>query len=199
MNVNRKAVELALGVDLLYYHHRFRSYIMVQYKRMVKEGNREEVVFRPDRQCYEEIKRMRRFESQYSDTPQTPQCIDDYRLNPEIFFFKICPAIVFDPLSTDLIQGMYLPLDYWDVLEVSPQVKSSKGKMKITYGNVDRYINNTLFTQLAQSGWLGSRLKRTDVLTHLIKQLLESGKSLVLASSSEPPGTKNTRSSTKNS
>jgi hypothetical protein len=196
MNVNRNPVETALGVDLFYYHHRFHSYIMVQYKRMVKEGKKNEVVFRPDKQCYEEIKRMRNFVSEYSDTSQMLQCVDDYRLNPQIFFFKMCPAIVFNPLSPDLIPGMYLPLDYLDILGASPRIKSPQGSIKITNTNVDRYINNTLFIDLAQSGWLGSRLKTTDVLTQLIKQLLENGKSLILASSREPPRPKNTQSST---
>jgi hypothetical protein len=80
---------------------------------------------------------------------------------------------------------MYLPLSYWDVLASSPLVKSSQGGMKVTYKNVGRWMSNSLFVNLVKSGWIGSRLKRTDKLTGLIKQLIENNRSVVLASSSE--------------
>jgi hypothetical protein len=83
MNVNRTNIEHMLGVDLFYYHHRFSSYTMIQYKRMLPETK--EVAYRPDKQFFEEIERMKKFEKQCLDTSQSLQP-DDYRLNPDIFF-----------------------------------------------------------------------------------------------------------------
>jgi hypothetical protein len=81
---------------------------------------------------------------------------------------------------------MYLPLEYWDILDIDSSTKSSQGKTKITFNNVGRHMNSTLFVYLVQSGWIGSRIKRTQVLSQLIRQLLEDGKSVVLASSEAP-------------
>jgi hypothetical protein len=183
MNANRKGIERVLGIDLLYYHHHFSSFVMVQYKRMLKES--QEFVFRPDNQCVKEIRRMKTFENEHIESRQI-QGLEDYRLNSGIFFLKLCPAISFEPLSSELIKGMYLPLEYWDILEIASSTKSSQGRVKITFNNVGRHMNSTLFVQLLQSGWIGSRIKRTQVLSQLIKQLLEEGNSVVLASSETP-------------
>ena len=37
LNVNRTPIEQCLGVDLIYVHHRFQSFVMVQYKRLTQE------------------------------------------------------------------------------------------------------------------------------------------------------------------
>ena len=38
LNCNRQPLEQALGMDLIYYSHRFQAFVLVQYKRMVDEG-----------------------------------------------------------------------------------------------------------------------------------------------------------------
>ncbi|MEU3455320.1 hypothetical protein ABZ671_17240 [Micromonospora sp. NPDC006766] len=39
MNVNRWPIETRLGTDLIYYHKQRRSFVLVQYKRMVPDGS----------------------------------------------------------------------------------------------------------------------------------------------------------------
>lgn len=186
MNVNRNKVEHTLGVDLVYYHHQYRSFVMVQYKRMVKEnvaGGKVEHVYRPTDVTYEEeVLRMRRFETGLPDlhVAGAEDC-GSYRLHAGGSYFKLCPSTDFDPLSTDLINGMYLPLDYWGILERSPSTKGTRGGFVITRNNVERYINNTLFIQLVQAGWIGTRLMRTDKLTTLIRELVEQNRSVLAA------------------
>ena len=49
-----------------------------------------------------------------------------YRLNPEAFYFKLCEEISFTPLSNNLIRGMYLPLDYWEILTAAPESRGER-------------------------------------------------------------------------
>ncbi len=46
INANRTPIEATLGVDLIYFNHRFESYILVQYKMLRKEGDNA-FVYRP--------------------------------------------------------------------------------------------------------------------------------------------------------
>jgi hypothetical protein len=179
LNVNRHKIEETLGVDLLYYFHRFNSYIFVQYKRMREDGN--EFKYRPNDKTYKaEISKMQSFSERFS--PQNPIAqIDDYRLYPGAFFFKLCPTRLFQPLSKEMIPGMYLPLDYWEILLESPIIRGEKDGIAITYNNVNRYINNTLFVDLARAGWIGSRVAEKEVITNIIKDALEGNHSLFLA------------------
>jgi hypothetical protein len=55
MNINRHSIEHTLGVDLFYYQHRYDSYVMVQYKRMVKDNGA--AIYRPTDKSY--MKRAR--------------------------------------------------------------------------------------------------------------------------------------------
>jgi hypothetical protein len=177
MNVNRTRVEHTTGVDLLYYHHTYQSFVMVQYKRMV-EGK-----YRPTDQAYRnEVARMRRLEAPLPDhqVEGTEDAVS-FRLHDRAFYFKLCPSTVFKPLSPALIEGMYLPLDYWNILERSSQTRGEHGGFAITEDNVGRHINNTLFIQLVQDGWIGSRLSKTDQLEGLIRESLEQDKSVIVA------------------
>ena len=136
MNVNRHKIEETLGVDLLMYHHTYKSYVLIQYKRMIKDG--ESLSYRPVDISYSaEIRRMENFQRQ-SKTDSKP---NDYRLNDDFFYFKLCPADIKDPLSTTMIPGMYIPLSYWNVLLFSDSTLGEKGGRKFSYSNVKRYIN----------------------------------------------------------
>lgn len=184
MNVNRHPVERTLGVDLIYYHHVYQAYVLVQYKRMSQE-NTQVWGFRPtEAQCMEELKRMRAFNANTLDNTQ-PNSLNEYRLNPEAFYFKLCQSVTYSPMSTDLIPGMYLPLDYWETLLQSPEIKGSHGGLRITNENIYRHLNNTEFITLIKHGWIGSRRNRTEELTSIIRQLLSEDHSVIVAASAK--------------
>ncbi len=178
MNVNRHKIEETLGVDLLMYHHTYKSYVLVQYKRMTKDGK--SLSYRPlDSSYSSEIRRMEEFQKQRQDIEQfTP---NDFRLNDDFFYFKLCPADIKEPLSTKMIPGMYLPLPYWKMLLSSDNTLGEKSGRKISYENVSRYINNTLFTELLQNGWVGSQVSNTNLISKQIKQSITGRKSIILA------------------
>jgi hypothetical protein len=183
MNVNRHNVERTLGVDLFYYHYRYDAYVMVQYKRMMKEKEAGGAVYRLNDKSYRhELERMQEFERILKRAePRLPYGLRDYRLHAGTSYFKLCPGEIFDLASTDMMKGMYLPLDYWEMLIRSPEILGPQGGERITYDNVDRYFNNTLFVELVQAGWIGSRLLRTEVLTDLARNAINGNRSLLLA------------------
>jgi hypothetical protein len=82
---NRRQLEEAFGVDLIYLNLIHQNIIMVQYKMLEPHRpNDEETdwLYRPDDQLDVEIKRMDAFVRE-----QTPGPLE-YRLNPEVFYLK---------------------------------------------------------------------------------------------------------------
>jgi hypothetical protein len=178
VNANRTDLETTLGVDLIYYHDEFKSYVMIQYKRMEKSG--QDWVYRPDEQLNKEIERMQRFQADNSDYHENLQTFD-YRLHPGPFYLKLCPERDFVPYLPDLIKGMYLPIDYFDVLKDSPEMRGREQGLRISWNKTTRYMNNTLFIDLVKDGWIGTRAMTSDKLTEIIRESLEGKRSLFLA------------------
>ena len=187
-NFNRHKVEENTGVDLVYYHHKFDAYVMVQYKRMQVECSKKNlIVYRPlDGSYKKEIEKMRELQKSFSSS--NSQKIPDhlqYRFNSNPFYFKLCLPFRLDLASTDLIKGMYFPLDYWEILINSDKVKGKQGGIRIVYQESDRHINNTLFVKLVQHGWIGSKLDSTEMITEIIKESLDRKRSVTVARSSD--------------
>lgn len=181
VNANRTPIEKSLGVDLVYYNHRYDSFVMVQYKRMIEES-RNTWVYRPyaDRGYEKELSRMQGFEVDNPDVP-AGWSLEDYRLHSRAFYWKLCENVSFKPTATELIGGMYLPLDYWELLLKDKRSRGPRDGIAICRANVGRHINNTLFVRLVQGGWVGSRAGRSEVISEIIRQGLENGKSVIAA------------------
>ncbi len=114
MNVNREGVEHVLGVDLVYFHHTYQSYVLVQYKRLDRDSEGRACYYpTSDNQLQKELSLMRQIQSTADATVGIP---GTYRLHSGPCYLKLCPPVVLDPYSADLIKGMYIPLDYWDHL-----------------------------------------------------------------------------------
>lgn len=186
INVNRTRIEETLGVDLIYYNHTFRSFVMVQYKVMESEEDENGdniAIYRPNDSSYK--KELARMESHVaSRPPMAPNTREAFRLSSNGFLFKLCPRITFDPLSTAPIKGMYLPLDYWRLLVASPQVRGPKGGVQITYANSGRYFDNGLFVRLVEDGWIGSPIDKERELSDLIRTGLGAKRSVIYAKTS---------------
>lgn len=177
LNVNREKIERSIGVDLIYYNHIYRAYLLVQYKRMRKVPSDWEFNLN-EKQFLHDIKRMEGFESVYPETKLSGNP-NEYRLNPEIFYFKFCEEITYEPMSTDLIQGMYLPLAYLKCLMNSPVTYGELGGRILRYKNSHRHFNNSQFISLVRDAWIGSRTDTTDVITSLIQDSIAGKRSVI--------------------
>jgi hypothetical protein len=181
INVNRSGIEKSLGVDLIYYSSHHRAYVIVQYKRMEK-GTDKDWTFRPDAQLDDELARVRALVPA-SDVVSSPA---EYRLDPACGYLKICSRIVADPFSDALMPGIYLPLAYWDVLAASGSLTGPRAGRLLTHERAERWIHNTLFIDLVQAAWVGSRGATTEQITEIIRSGLDAQRSLILARASRP-------------
>jgi hypothetical protein len=185
VNCNRQPLERALGVDLIYYNHRFDSFTLVQYKRMRRSPSGT-VAYRSsgDRNLKPELNRMREVNrllrcERMASAPQ----LRDVRLSRRPFFFKFCEARTRGPLDSSMIGGMYVPMEI--VSHMLRDAKFMGGRSGITIGwdQRPRRFSNSEFTRLLRDGWIGSRGAQSTALGAVLTGILESGRALVYAAS----------------
>ncbi|MDO4795859.1 MAG: hypothetical protein Q4A28_07985 [Brachymonas sp.] len=181
---NRLPLEKQTGTDLIYFNETYQSFVMVQYKAMEHESGHNrpvEAIYRlPDAQLKEEIDRMDALLGTLKAcTPNTD--IGGYRLTENPFFLKFCPRLVFNPDDVGLVPGMYLPLDYWKLLENDPGIKGPKNGLRITYKNAKRYFDNTSFITVVSKAWIGTTPSQSQLLRDVIRATLETGKAVAIA------------------
>lgn len=181
---NRLPLEEQTGTDLIYFNETFQSFVMVQYKAMEREDGADGVaqaVFRlPNTQLTEEIARMDTLLAKIGACPANDSP-DGFRLIENPFFLKLCPRLIFNPDDIGLVPGMYLPLDYWKLLELHPGIKGPRGGLRITYDNVGRHFDNSSFTSIVAKAWVGTTPAQSVVLKEAIRQTLETGKAVAIA------------------
>ena len=97
--------------------------MLVQYKRRERASGGERWTFRPDAQFDRQLERMRSL-VESDDEPTLPH---EYRLDPRCCFLKICAPMTPDAFSSDLINGVYLPLAYWQSLAASDALVGERG------------------------------------------------------------------------
>jgi hypothetical protein len=76
---------------------------------------------------------------------------------------------------------MYIPLNLWDRFMNSDTAKGKKGGISIGWSNCSRRFNNTEFTTLLASGWIGSTAGQSNFLSQIIPAIIEGDRMLVLA------------------
>jgi len=178
---NRQPLEEQTGTDLIYFNETFQSFVMVQYKAMDKKNSGPaRFYFSSDRNLPQEIARMDALATQLTScTPNTSH--QGFRLTENPFFIKLCPRIVFNPDDIGLTPGMYLPLDYWKLLETSPDILGVEDGRQITYENVGRYFDNTEFITVVAKAWVGTTPSQSAILQEAIRQTLKTGKAVAVA------------------
>lgn len=96
LHANKNAIEQSNGVDLVYFVHEYRSFVLLQYKRVRREGRN--LLLRLDTQLDKESARMRTIETRFGGGTQPATDLLGYRLACAVCFFKLCeteqPAVV---------------------------------------------------------------------------------------------------------
>jgi hypothetical protein len=181
INVNRQPLERTTGADLIYINETTNSFVLVQYKTFRREGKQSShLVYRPDAQFEAELERMRKIKAGAKVDSDA-----GFRLHPGCCFLKICKPVTslgHDP--RELVSGMYLPIEYYDLLAESDIVKGPGGGIALTYETVPRYLSNALFVLLMRGGWIGSRGGSTRRLTKVVLAGLADGHSVTVAAAS---------------
>ena len=180
---NHLPLEQQLGADLIYYNETFNAFVIVQYKAM--ERTDDGPVFRlPDEQLAAELDRM---EAALTALKTCPPNVErrGFRLLDNPFYLKLCPRVGFNPDDIGLVPGMYLPFDYWRLIEADPSLVGPRGGRQITFENVGRYLDNTRFVDLVGKAWIGTTIEQSAVLRAVIREVMRSGRVLALAVKTE--------------
>jgi hypothetical protein len=179
INANRAGLEGTLGADLIYYNETYKAFVIIQYKAMeqIEHG----AAFRfPNAQLTREIGRMTTILEDLKKRPRN-NMRSGFRMMDNPFFIKLCPRVIFDPDDTSLIRGMYLPLDYWQLIETDPTLVGARGGHLVTFENVGRYFDNTEFIPLMTKAWIGTTPIQSDLLRPLIQEMIQMNRTLTIA------------------
>lgn len=181
-NVNRSAIETALGVDLIYFNEEFDAWTLIQYKAMERSTDALSG-YRPDASFDKELGRMRTFRTSTPDQWQTGDGIGRYRLCGDGFYFKLCSRVQLEVLSESLLPGMYLPREFVEELLAGQMAAGPRGGRIITFENTSRHINNTVFAELVRDGWIGTRGISSAKIADIIRDKLTAGQAIVIGRS----------------
>jgi hypothetical protein len=159
LNVNRKPLEHALGVDLVYWDTVGDVFTLLQYKRLVKSeqagGGEERWRYTRRQELIEQLALM-------SVGSHEPSASEDWRLgNP--FWFKFLRTDAFVPNDPMVLPGMYVPADYLRLALDDGSLRTGpSGGFEVTYRNT-RYLNRRTFVDLVRqrmTGTAGSQSQR---------------------------------------
>ncbi len=100
-----------------------------------------------------------------------------------LFYFKLCRRVQVEPLSSDLLPGMYLPRLFVEAALADSTFSGPRGGRIISSENVARHLTNTLFADLVRDGWIGTRGTSSSQIRAFLTESLGDRRSLVLGRS----------------
>ena len=181
VNANKTAIEKTTGADLVYYNHRTKSFVLVQYKMMSRQ--KADWIYYPDGQFADEKARLEAIETHQrsADAHVDKADLGQYRLAAPVTYFKFCRRNAsFDIDTVRLMSGAYVATEF--VAELMKSMKGRGGAPRVEDKALhDRSIANGPFADLVASGLIGTRGTTTEELNRVLAEGLESGRSVVFA------------------
>ncbi|MEV0217494.1 hypothetical protein [Micromonospora sp. NPDC050695] len=179
MNVNRKPLEKALGVDLIYYDELERIFTLVQYKRMTlrptsRNSGTERWAYTGQAELAEQLQRM-------DIGLNEPVNSQDWRMVPSPFWFKFVRDQDFTPGDPFVLKGMYVPADYLQRAIADGSLRTGpRTGFEVTYGNT-RYLPREVFVALVRRGFAGTTKAGSEAVLEVAAQQAQT-REVVLAS-----------------
>lgn len=179
LNVNRKPIEHALGVDLVYWDETSSTFTLVQYKRLTRNQTLKQGRAEPDWT----FTRRGEMEAQLglmqlpNDNSASAQ---DWRLSTSPFWFKFVRTKDFTAGDPRVLRGMYVSAEFLRVaLEDQSLMTGPRGGFEISYANT-RYIPRDTFVDLVRRSFLGTMAAATSKVFEII-ETLSDGHEVILA------------------
>lgn len=172
ITANKRPLEEAFGVDLIYLNSVKQNIVMVQYKMLERSRGPDKTdwLYHPDDQLEKEISRMNRLSCFF----QTPGPLE-YRLNPQVCYLRF--------VRRDAALGknaVTMPIDHYETLCNDSSCKGPRGAFRVSYNTLHgRYLRQEGFLELIRSGYIGAYAKTTRNLTVLINEILKGGRAVV--------------------
>jgi hypothetical protein len=104
-----------------------------------------------------------------------------FRMVENPFFLKLCPRLTFNPDDAGLVKGMYIPIDYWHLIETDATLVGPTGGRQVTFDNVGRYLDDTGFIGLMTNAWIGTTSSQSDVLQPLVRKMIQTNRPFTIA------------------
>ncbi len=172
-NVNKKPVEVHLGVDLIYWDLTHDVYTLLQYKRLERDSAGDWV-----------YKREGEIEKQLALMPSTIPPIGtstDWRMTQTPFWFKFVKGDAAKNQDGKLLRGMYIPADYMRLAITDGSLKTGpNGGFRVDYKNA-RYVTRDIFVELVKRGLVGTTSAWSEDLRSVVSDLTKNGRPVVLA------------------
>ncbi|OOQ59826.1 hypothetical protein [Mucilaginibacter pedocola] len=180
INANRKPLEKALGVDLIYFHRRYEAFVMVQYKIMDQRSASGEYYYNPNQEShFDELARLQRVKAAI-DGENPGLGLKYYRFADCPLFFKLCRKINFKTTDHSLAPGMYIPLDQWELLLSDTSTEGPSGGVQIgTHTLKRRYMNKDTFVDLVQAGFVGTTANASKKIGAFLEDAIAKGRSVI--------------------
>lgn len=170
---NRRKLEEAFGVDLIYLNLFHRNAVLVQYKMLEPRGKDDappDWVYREDKHLQKQLKTMRLFSPSHGTA-------DGFRLSREAFYFKFVRR-----QEPETSTNVLLPLGHFEKILQDSEFRTARGNVRVGFKSLDgRYMRQTAFVDLLQAGYIGSDASTTEHLRALIDGVLSGDDSLVVA------------------
>jgi hypothetical protein len=167
MSVNKKPIELVLGVDLLYWDRIHDSFTFIQYKRLEKVTSQ-----RPSGGSEWAYLRKGEIEKQLELMPigkDSSAMAADWRAFGTPFWFKFVRGDAGSVLDGKTLKGMHMPADWLRLAMKEDTFKSGpRGGFRITYDNA-KYLGRTAFTQLISRGFVGTAGARSKAFKRVLR------------------------------
>ena len=179
ITANKRPLENALGIDLIYLNAIKKNIVMVQYKMLEpsRTAKQTDWLYRPDSQLKKEISRMKRFSNSHVPGPL------EYRINPQVYYFRF--------VRRDAAlgkQAVTMPIDHFETLRNDPGCRGPKGAFRISYDTLGgRYLRQEGFLDLLRSGYIGAYAQEAGDLTNLIRAIIRNDRAVVAAMQSLNP------------
>lgn len=179
LNVNRKPIEHALGVDLVYWDETTGTFTLLQYKRLTRNQT-----IRYGRQEADWTFTRRGEVEDQLGLMQLPTdnsaSAHDWRLSSSPFWFKFVRTKDFTAGDPKVLRGMYVSAEFLRIaLEDRSLLTGPRGGFEISYANT-RYIPRDTFVDLVRRGFLGTTATATSKVFEII-ETLSDGREVILA------------------
>ena len=172
ITANKRPLEEAFGVDLIYLNSIKQNIVMVQYKMLERSrrSDKTDWLYHPDGQLEKEINRMNSLNRIF----QPPGSLE-YRLNPQVCYLRF--------VRRDAALGksaVTIPIDHYETLRNDPAFKGPRKALRISYNTLNgRYLRQEGFLELIRSGYIGAYAQTTHDLTVLINEILKGGRAVI--------------------
>lgn len=183
INANRKPLEKAMGVDLIYFHRHFDAFTFVQYKMMDQKCDDDnKAYYNPNQSSHDdEIRRMQELYDLIKKEKSNDN-LKDFRFSDCPIFFKICKKLMLKTDDTSIAVGAYIPITQWHMLLNDESTLGPKGGRQIGFHTLGgRYVGTQVFIELMQKGLLGTQLNASQKIALFVEHAIKSGHSVVYA------------------